>query len=236
MSKQKSSAGAAKAQKRPPGASKGKKSSSSDLLVPAVILLPVLIAVFAYATYPGSGAKPTASKAEPQFKGKRAPVKAKELSPFELRQQGRKPPGSDRPRCVDGRGCQGVTAEQCTDEKVSQRCCLSCFDATCVDRDSSCQERAQHGQCYLEAAYMNATCCFSCAADPKDNCSPDPSRRPDVAEDDLSMVFQRAVDNFPQYNPTVHSSDPWVVTFDNLLTPEECDGIVEAVGGVNGEY
>ena len=103
MSKQKSSAGAAKAQKRPPGASKGKKSSSSDLLVPAVILLPVLIAVFAYATYPGSGAKPTASKAEPQFKGKRAPVKAKELSPFELRQQGRKPPGSDRPRCA-GRG------------------------------------------------------------------------------------------------------------------------------------
>ena len=34
----------------------------------------------------------------------------------------------------------------------------------------------------------------------------------------------------------VHSRDPWIVTFDDLLTPDECDGIIEAVGGKKGEY
>jgi hypothetical protein len=46
----------------------------------------------------------------------------RKLSDFELRQQGRKPPGWDRPRCVDGGRCRGVSAEQCAEEEVRKRC------------------------------------------------------------------------------------------------------------------
>ena len=223
-------------------------------------------------------------------------TKQRELSPFELRQQGRKPPGSDRPRCTDSRGCAGVTAEACADEATAKRCCLSCFKKTCVDLDASCIERAQKGACYLDAEYMNTTCCFACSPDPEDNCSPDPRKRPDVAEGDLTKVFERAIANYSQYGPRVYSRDPWVVGFENLLTDEvrwwcdpayaegrarrersphprvalsqgrgrattlcrcaclaspsppqprparatrslqECEGVIEAVGGTRGEY
>ena len=83
---------------------------------------------------------------------------------------------------------------------------------------------------------MNATCCFACSPDPEDRCSPDPSRRPEVAEGDLSKIFENAVANYSQFGPRIYSRDPWVVGFDNLLTDEECDGIYEAVGGMRGEY
>ena len=59
--------------------------------------------------------------------------------------------------------------------------------------------------------------------------------RPDVAEGDLSKVFERAVSNFTQFGPKILSRDPWIVYFDDLLTEEECDGVFEAVGGKNGE-
>ena len=122
-----------------------------------------------------------------------------------------------------GGQCQKVTAEECKDPNTAKRCCLSCFKATCVDQDASCMERAQRGACYLEPEYMNSTCCFACSADPEDPCSPDPRVRPMVAEGDLSKMFERAVENYPQYGPKVYSRDPWVVGFENLLTDEVCD-------------
>ena len=57
---------------------------------------------------------------------------------------------------------------------------------------------------------MNATCCFACSADPEDRCSPDPRKRPEVAEGELSSVFERAIEQFPQYGPRVLHRDPWV--------------------------
>ena len=84
--------------------------------------------------------------------------------------------------------------------------------------------------------YMLSACCFSCSPDPDDPCSLDPSSRPDVYKGDISKTFERILREFPQYTPTAHSRDPWVVSFDNLLSDAECDGIIEAVGGPRGEY
>ena len=78
---------------------------------------------------------------------------------------------------------------------------------------------------------MKANCCFSCSPDPDDPCSIDPSQRPDVHRGDFSKIFERAIAEFPQYPAVVHSRDPWVVSFENLLTDEETDGVIEAVGG-----
>ena len=228
------------------GARKG-KDSGGGLVLPAVVGA-VLIAVFAYAllgpgappeepphsSVGGSGGRAGGGSGQPSSRPRRPPKR--ELSAFELRQQGRIVPGADRKKCVDGGRCAGVTADQCESEEVSSRCCLSCFKLTCVDKDPRCAARAQKGGCYLDAEWMNATCCFACSPDPEDHCSPDPRKRPDVAEGDLSKIFQRAVDNYPQYSPTILSRDPWVVHFDSLLTDEETDGIYEAVGGKNGEH
>lgn len=151
--------------------------------------------------------------------------------------EGRVDSSFERPRCLDstfGR-CGSVTAESCGDASLRASCCLSCHKLTCVDTDSNCVAWSQSGECYKNTDYMMSTCCFSCSPDYEDKCTQYPTERPDVAEGDISKIFEAAVANYPQYNPQVLSRDPWVVTFDNLLTDEETDGIIEAVGGKNGE-
>jgi len=147
-------------------------------------------------------------------------------------------PSTQRPKCKDASfGCSsGLTAEQCDDEATRSKCCLSCHKLACKDTDSSCVAWAQSGECYRNTEYMLRTCCLSCSPDYDDPCTHNPTERPDVAEGDLTKIFERAVAEYPQYSPRVLSRDPWVVTFDNLLSDEETDGIVEAVGGKSGEY
>ena len=224
---------------KPPGMKS--KKSDSGMTVKAIggCLLVAGLAYLAYDTSAGppppSPPTPMGGRSSNSGSRKKSP-KPRELTPHELRQQGRPLPGSDRPRCVDGAGCSSVTAEECSDPKVSRRCCGSCFKATCVDKDPSCIAKAQKGACYLDAEYMNATCCFACSPDPEDRCSPDPRKRPEVAENDLTKVFERAVQEYPQFGPRILSRDPWVVAFDHLLTDEESDGVFEAVGGKDQEY
>ena len=228
---------------KPPG-SKPRKGDSNGFSW-KMLLGSLLVVGIAYVAYDvGTGTAPSSSNgAAGTTKGRqgrdasKSGRKESELTAHELRQQGRKVPGSERARCVDGRGCASVTAEQCTnDAQVRSKCCLSCFKQTCIDKDPSCIPKAQKGACYLEPEYMNATCCYACSPDPEDPCSPDPSKRPEVAEGDLSKVFQRAVDEYPQYAPKILSRDPWVVAFENIMTDEEADGVYEAVGGLHGEY
>ena len=223
-------------QAKPPSAAK--KGSAAPFISPAAVvgaLAVVGLACVAYDMSKGEKAVPTSRQPSPSPAPARS-KKPREMTAHELRQQGRQVPGSERPRCVDGRGCAGVTADQCADEAVASKCCVSCFKATCVDKDPSCIPKAQKGACYLEPEYMNATCCFACSPDPEDRCSPDPRKRPEVAEGDLTKVFERAINEYPQYGPRVLSRDPWVVAFDNIMTDEEADGVYEAVGGKNGEY
>ena len=221
---------------KPAKAKAGGKSSGVGLTALLGAAAVAALAWLAYETIGGGGVQPVAMTATKQQPGRKG--KEKQMTPHELRQQGRMVPGSDRPPCKDafGAGCSSMTAEDCGREDVKAKCCLSCFKKTCVDKDPECIPWAQKGQCYLNPEYMNATCCFACSPDPEDRCSPDPSKRPAVAEGDLSKVFERAVSNYSQYGPKILNRDPWVVYFENLLTPEETDGIFEAVGGKNQEY
>lgn len=162
------------------------------------------------------------------------------LSEFEALQQGRLPT-SQGSRCRDAflGGCSGnvVTAEACrSDATLRERCCRSCHELTCIDQDTHCEEWAYAGECIDNPDWMKANCCSSCSPDPDDPCSVDPSSRPDVYKGDIGKIFTRLIAEHPQYAPTVHSRDPWLVSFDNVLTDEECAGLVEAVGGRNGEF
>lgn len=91
---------------------------------------------------------------------------------------------------------------------------------SCVDTDPNCEEWAYQGACIDNPDYMKATCCAACSIDTDDPCSTDPSKRPGVYKGDLDHIFQHALETYPQYNPTAMSRDPWVVTFDNLLSDE----------------
>mmetsp|Transcript_14678 Transcript_14678/g.31056 ORF Transcript_14678/g.31056 Transcript_14678/m.31056 type:complete len:430 (+) Transcript_14678:18-1307(+) len=237
---------AAKANKRPskqPGAPKGSRKPSGAhahplLLLGAAISLLVSVGVTLYfnedmmagfvATSFGSSLGVATNPAT--------------LSADELRrrlQEGRQGMRANK-KCEDvpSASCSvKATKESCTaDKELAQDCCRSCFNVVCLDTDPACIEWSQSGECYKNPDFMKRTCCYSCSVDPSDPCSHDPSKRPDVAEGDISRIFKRAIKEYAQYEPIVHSQDPWVVSFDNLLSDEECDGIVEAVGGKNGEY
>jgi len=80
-------------------------------------------------------------------------------------------------------------------------------------------------------------CCFSLAPDPDETCSIDPSARPDNYKGDKTRTFERIQADYSQYyNVTVLSLDPWLITIEGLLSDEETDGIIEAVGGKHGQY
>jgi hypothetical protein len=161
-----------------------------------------------------------------------------QLSEEEMLQQGRMPGGSPKASCTDSSAsCKAVSAEECaSDDALRERCCSSCHKLTCVDKDESCEEWMFDQQCIDNPEFMMANCCFSCSPDPDDPCAIDPSKRPDVHKGDITKIFERAIAEYPQYPATVHSRDPWLVTFDNILDDEECKGIIEAVGGKHGEY
>jgi len=114
--------------------------------------------------------------------------------------------------------------------------------ARCADADSNCPEWAQQGECNINRAYMHRRCALSCGicvdhtrpsasarstTDRRFMCERDPAERPTLAPGTMGQVFREAVANFPQYAPTVHSTDPWVVTFDNLLSPAEAQRLFE---------
>jgi len=167
------------------------------------------------------------------------PSETEEQRRRRLLQEGRGDPTMHRASCVDSwsGGCSSATAEACAgDPSVKTKCCNTCHKLTCVDTDPSCEAWSQSGECYKNTPFMLHTCCHSCTPDYDDKCTHYPTERPDVAEGDISKIFERALAQYPQYNPQVHSRDPWLVTFDNLLTDEETDGIFEAVGGAHGEY
>jgi prolyl 4-hydroxylase len=160
------------------------------------------------------------------------PSETEEQRRRRLLQEGRGDPSMQRASCVDSwsGGCSSATAESCAgDPSVKSKCCNTCHKLTCVDTDPNCEAWAQSGECYKNTPFMLSACCRSCSPDHDDKCTHYPTERPDVAEGDINKIFERAVAEYPQYNPQVHSRDPWLVTFDNLLTDEETDGIFEAV-------
>jgi len=209
----------------PPKAAKPKGMSSA-------VLLGAALAVGAGYFFLSGSAVPLPARAAMPAGGAARPGETEAQRKRRHLQEGRVDPDLKRPGCTDSwtGGCGSVTAATCeSDAALKSACCLSCHKLTCLDTDANCVDWAQSGECYKNTDFMLQTCCHSCSPDYDDKCTHYPTERPDVAEGDISKIFERAVANYPQYSPTVLSRDPWVVTFDNLLSDEETTGILEAV-------
>ncbi len=83
--------------------------------------------------------------------------------------------------------------------------------------------------------WMIMNCPSSCNAchirDPKIRCDRkklNMTLEPAYQPGDLNAMFSSIVDRFgSQYGVQIHSTDPWVVTFENFLTPKEASSMVK---------
>lgn len=104
----------------------GKKGQSGSGGFPVVVVIGAVVvaalAWFAYDSLSQAPAPPEAAAGRAKQQKPPKGRKGKELTPHELRQQGQRVPGSDRPQCRDGMGCSGVSAEDCADGRTKARC------------------------------------------------------------------------------------------------------------------
>jgi hypothetical protein len=84
--------------------------------------------------------------------------------------------------------------------------------------------------------FMVVECAHSCRTchmrDPAVRCKRNASEPQMLQPSQMGAMFKRlqAGELGAEYGPvTVHSTDPWVVTFDHFLSPEEADAIVALV-------
>lgn len=114
----------------------------------------------------------------------------------------------------------------------------------CKNRDERCSFWAASGECTANPSYMTIHCALSCQTcdqlDYNVRCPKDPSQVKALGPGDLNRLFERLVATHPGVE--VHSrppSDPssphkpWIITFDDFLTPSECDRLIE-LGGNKG--
>jgi prolyl 4-hydroxylase len=100
-------------------------------------------------------------------------------------------------------------------------------DPACVDKDKSgaCAHWASLGECENNAAFMKLKCASSCGTcdmlDYKKRCPMPANRTPAVLPNTMSDTFQRAITEFAALEPVVLSRDPWVVSFERFLSPDE---------------
>lgn len=133
--------------------------------------------------------------------------------------------------------------------------------AKCRNRDEKCSFWAATGECDVNPSYMATTCAPSCKSchliDLAARCPIDPNAEPALAPGDLNTMFDRivkeAADGSKGYTVTVHSrpsaesiaerivdeekdleQPPWIVTFDEFLSDEECDYLIQL--GYKYEY
>jgi prolyl 4-hydroxylase len=106
----------------------------------------------------------------------------------------------------------------------------------CKNRHPQCAYWASLGECENNPRYMTLQCAPSCQTcdkiDFEARCPWDKSKPSILKEGDLNKLFTRLTTEpfYQKYEPTIHSSPPsgpWVVTLENLLTPEECDRLIE---------
>lgn len=107
----------------------------------------------------------------------------------------------------------------------------------CKDRHADCQSNMQRGECQNNPGWMTVNCAKSCnhchLLDPKVRCERkrlNISTEPALYPGDLEYIFQNMYDNYHhRYEVTIHSSSPWVVTFENFLTDIEIDSLLGTV-------
>ena len=122
----------------------------------------------------------------------------------------------------------------------------------CINRHELCAFWAAIGECDENAAYMVTNCAPSCLScdkiDFETRCPPrSPDLIPGLYPGELNTMFERIIEegnsDRTNYTVTVHSQPakyiskspsendaiegPWVVTFDNFLSKDECNRLIE---------
>ena len=108
----------------------------------------------------------------------------------------------------------------------------------CSDRHAQCPVFQAQGECENNPGWMIVNCPDSCNAcdmlDPKVRCN---REKLGIQENhvydpgDMDAMFAAIEKTYPHYGITVHSKDPWVVTFDNFLSDVEVDALITSVDG-----
>ena len=105
----------------------------------------------------------------------------------------------------------------------------------CIDRHpDKCIGWSKQGQCDTNPGWMIINCPLSCNAchllDRKTRCSREHlniSNTPIYAPGDHNKMFSSLVEKYDtKHGVTIHSTDPWVVTFDNFITDEEVEALI----------
>jgi hypothetical protein len=112
----------------------------------------------------------------------------------------------------------------------------------CIDRHQECVNFRNNGECLKNPGWMIINCPRSCndinnaclLRDPKLRCqreSLNMSTQPIYQPGDMDRMFQSIQQRFQdRYQITVHSTSPWVVTFENFVTDAEADALVKSIG------
>ena len=108
----------------------------------------------------------------------------------------------------------------------------------CEDTHTECANWARMGECDKNPKYMLSACTTSCGTceAKQTGCRRANSTAPMAAPGGLNAMFERSLAEFPELEPVALSRPssaeaddaPWVVQFDNLLTPEQAQAMVNA--------
>lgn len=104
----------------------------------------------------------------------------------------------------------------------------------CEDDQKECGPWAKQGECENNPAYLHQHCPKSCnmcrsALPMAERCQRHPDEQPIyAAPGGLNAMFERLTTNpaiIAKHEPVVHSTDPWVVTLENMVNESEADAI-----------
>jgi len=102
----------------------------------------------------------------------------------------------------------------------------------CEDKNEDCAAWAATGECEANRRYMLSSCSKACGVCKQKAFAC--ARRNPVAgvlsPSGLTEMFQAALQDFPQYEPKLLSSDPPILQFENLITPEEAKAMIAIPG------
>ncbi|GMH59472.1 hypothetical protein TL16_g02834 [Triparma laevis f. inornata] len=105
----------------------------------------------------------------------------------------------------------------------------------CVNQHKSCVFWASLGECSANPSYMHVSCAPACLTCPKirfEHRCPIPDNLAETAifkPHNLNAMFGRVMESeeFRKYKPVLVKEGPYILTFDEFLTDEECDALVE---------
>lgn len=109
----------------------------------------------------------------------------------------------------------------------------------CDDRHAQCEQFAHQGECHKNPGWMIVNCPHSCNSchlrDPKVRCDKaflNISEAGAFQIGELDQMFSNIENLYGErYGVTIHSTSPWIVTFDNFLNDEEVDALISTVSG-----